>query len=147
MQLLTFLLNGICFGIPVSDVESIETRMNVFGVPEAPSNIKGVIKLHGAIVPIYSLSSRFHYPAGNVQNVIVAGVDGMKVGLEVESVREIVEIPDREIENMPEIMNATQNCFHNIASKGKELITILDVKHLISTEEQQSLRKLIDDQK
>lgn len=147
MQLLTFLMNGICFGIPVNDVESIETRMNVFGVPEAPSNIKGVIKLHGAIVPIYSLASRFGYPDGNVQNVIVAGVNGMKVGLEVESVREIIEVPDREIEHMPEIMNATQNCFNDIASKDKELITILSVQNLISSEEQQSIRKLIDDQK
>ena len=32
MQLLTFLLNGVKFGIPVNDVESIETRMNVVNI-------------------------------------------------------------------------------------------------------------------
>ena len=82
-----------------------------------------------------------------MQNVIVAGVNGMKVGLEVESVREIIDVPDREIEPMPQIMNATQNCFNDIASKDKELITILDVQNLISTEAQQSIRKLIEDEK
>ncbi len=146
MQLLTFLMNGICFGIPVKDVESIETKMSVFEVPETPSHIKGIIKLHGTIIPIYSLASRFGYPQDKIQNVIVASVRNMKVGLEVERVKEIIEVPDREINPMPEIINATQNCFNDIASKDKELITILDVQNLISSEEQQSLRKLIDKQ-
>ena len=35
MQLLTFLLNGVKFGIPVNDVESIETRMNVVNIPNS----------------------------------------------------------------------------------------------------------------
>ena len=32
MQFLTFLLKGVKFGIPVNDVESIETRMNVVNI-------------------------------------------------------------------------------------------------------------------
>ncbi len=146
MQLLTFLMNGRSFGMPVNDVESIETKMNVYEVPETPSNIKGIIKLHGTIIPVYSLASRFGYPQDSVQNIIVANVGSMKVGLEVEKVKEIIEVPDREINPMPEIINATQHCFNDIASKDKELITILDVQNLISSEEQLKLRKLIDGQ-
>ena len=37
MQLLTFMLNNVRFGIPVDDVESIETRMSVVGVPNRES--------------------------------------------------------------------------------------------------------------
>ena len=62
MQLLTFMLNNVRFGIPVDDVESIETRMSVVGVPNAPAHIEGIVNLHGDIVPICNLADYFGYP-------------------------------------------------------------------------------------
>ena len=88
MQLLTFMLNNVRFGIPVDDVESIETRMSVVGVPNAPAHIEGIVNLHGDIVPICNLADYFGYPKQDIKNVIVASMNGMKIGLEVESVRE-----------------------------------------------------------
>ena len=46
MQLLTFLLNGVKFGIPVNDVESIETRMNVVIIPSSLPQVHGIMNLH-----------------------------------------------------------------------------------------------------
>ena len=46
MQLLTFLLNGVKFGIPVNDVESIETRMNVVNIPNSLPEVHGIMNLH-----------------------------------------------------------------------------------------------------
>ena len=43
MQLLTFLLNGVKFGIPVNDVESIETRMNVVNIPNSLPQVHGIM--------------------------------------------------------------------------------------------------------
>lgn len=145
MQLLTFVLNNIAFGIKVSTVVSIETRASVVQIPNSPPNIKGIINLHGDIVPIYSLTSRFGYEEHNIQNVIVVGVDDLKVGLEVESVKEILEVEDRLVIPMPEIMNSTQNYFNNVASHDKSLIVLLDVARMISLDEQQGLRDFIQD--
>lgn len=144
MQLLTFSLNGITFGIPVSHVESIETRMAVVGVPNSPPNIRGIMNLHGDIVPVYSLASRFEYPEQAIENVVVTGINGMKMGLEVVSVKEIVEVDDMHIIPMPEIMNATQHCFNDVASLNKELIVLLDVGHLVSTDEQQGIQRMVE---
>ena len=49
MQLLTFLLNGVKFGIPVNDVESIETRMNVVNIPNSLPQVHGIMNLHGEV--------------------------------------------------------------------------------------------------
>ena len=46
MQLLTFTLNDIRFGVPVEDVESIENRMDVVGVPNAPAHFEGIIDVN-----------------------------------------------------------------------------------------------------
>ena len=49
MQLLTFTLTGMDYGISLENVESIESKMNVVVVPTSPANIRGIIrtkKLH-----------------------------------------------------------------------------------------------------
>lgn len=145
MQLLSFSLNGVDYGIALKDVESIECCMDVIHVPTAPAHIKGIIRLHGEIVPVFCLATRFGLPDRPVENLIVAKVNGMKVGLEVEKVKEIVDVENSNVLPMPILMNGAQNCFNDVASCKKELIVMLDVNSLVSLEEQQQIRKLIDD--
>lgn len=145
MQLLTFTLNGIDFGIPVKDVEGIETQRNVVPVPSAPPHVKGIMNLHGEIIAVYSLASRFGYGNLPVGNILVAGINGMLVGLEVEQVKSILEVDDKNITPMPEIMNATQNCFNDVASCQKELIVLLDVRKLLPQEELQNIGKMVEE--
>ncbi len=145
MQLLTFMLNDIRFGIPVSDVESIETPMRVVGVPEAPAHIRGIMNLHGEVIPVYSLADRFGYGERKIQNIIVARMEGMKIGLEVERVDEILEVQDRYVTPMPTIMNASQHCFNDVVSYHKELIVMFDVSHLIPEAEREKIQKLLKD--
>ena len=145
MQLLTFMLNNVRFGIPVDDVESIETRMSVVGVPNAPAHIEGIVNLHGDIVPICNLADYFGYPKQDIKNVIVASMNGMKIGLEVESVREIIDVNEKQVIPMPTIMNANQSCFNDVASYDKQLIVMFEVSKLMPQSEQQGIKQLIDD--
>lgn len=145
MQLLSFTLNNVDYGIALKDVESIESRMNVVNVPTAPAHIKGIVRLHGELVPVFCLASRFGVQERAVENMVVVNVNGMKIGLEVEKVKEIVDVEDSNVLAMPIIMNGVRNCFNDVASCQKELIVMLDVNSLVSMEEQQEIRKLIDD--
>lgn len=147
MQVLTFTLNGIDYGIPISDVESIETSARIIPIPEAPAHIKGIVRLHGNIIPVYSLASRFAYADKNIDNIVVANMDGMKIGLEVAKVKEIMEVGNRDVIPMPQIMNATQNCFNNVVSCNKALIVVLSVQNLFSSEERKKIQELIEEAK
>ena len=111
MQLLTFLLNGVKFGIPVNDVESIETRMNVVNIPNSLPQVHGIMNLHGEVIAVYSLAEQFHYPEQEINNIIVASMNGTKIGLEVGNVDEIIDVPDEKVISMPVIMKAVENCF------------------------------------
>ena len=117
MQLLTFTLTGMDYGISLENVESIESKMNVVVVPTSPANIRGIIRLHGEILPVFSLASRFGLGNIAVDNLVVVNVGGMKLALEV----------------------------NDVASCQKELIVMLDVKSLVSQEEQAAIRKMISD--
>ena len=92
MQLVTFSLNDTDYGIALKDVESIDNRKQVVTVPTAPRYIRGIIRLHGEIVPVFRLAARFGVEEGQIENLIVVNVGGMKVGLEVGRVKEIVDI-------------------------------------------------------
>ena len=141
MQLLTFLLNGVKFGIPVKDVESIETRMDVVDIPNSLPQVHGIMNLHGEVIAVYSLAEQFNYPEQQINNIIVASINGMKVGLEVGSVDEIIDVPDEEVVDMPVMINATETCFDEVASYNKELIVLLEVSGLMPKEEQEAIQK------
>ena len=141
MQLLTFTLTGMDYGISLENVESIESKMNVVVVPTSPANIRGIIRLHGEILPVFSLASRFGLGNIAVDNL----VGGMKLALEVEKVKEIVDVEDSRVLPMPTLMSGQQCCFNDVASCQKELIVMLDVKSLVSQEEQAAIRKMISD--
>ena len=145
MQLLKFVMSGIDYGIPIKDVESIENRVNIVPVPTAPQHIRGIIRLHGEIVPVVSLASRFGVESSTIENLVIASVDGMKVGLEVEHVKEIVEVENSNVVPMPVIMHTGENCFSDVATQQKELIAMLDVGSLVGLEEREQIRKIIRD--
>lgn len=147
MQLVTFSLNDTDYGIALKDVESIDNRKQVVNVPTAPRYIRGIIRLHGEIVPVFRLAARFGVEEGQIENLIVVNVDGMKVGLEVGRVKEIVDVENDGMLPMPVLVNSERNCFHDVASCKKELIVVLDVGSLISMEEQRQLRRIIDEGK
>lgn len=138
MQLLTFLLNGVKFGIPVNDVESIETRMNVVNIPNSLPQVHGIMNLHGEVIAVYSLAEQFHYPEQEINNIIVASMNGTKIGLEVGNVDEIIDVPDEKVISMPVIMKAVENCFDEVASYAKELIVLIEVSKLMPEAEQQA---------
>ena len=98
------LLNGVKFGIPVNDVESIETRMNVVNIPNSLPQVHGIMNLHGEVIAVYSLAEQFHYPEQEINNIIVASMNGTKIGLEVGNVDEIIDVPDEKVISMPVIM-------------------------------------------
>ncbi len=146
MQLLTFTMNKIDYGIPLSDVESIETIKDVSIVPTAPAHIRGVIRLHGQIIPVFSLASRFGLGDLPASLFIVVNADGIKLALEVEQVKEIVGVEDRRVLPMPSIMNGQKNCFNDVASCPKELIVMLDVRSLVTMEEKEQIRQMVEKQ-
>ena len=84
MQLLTFTLTGMDYGISLENVESIESKMNVVVVPTSPANIRGIIRLHGEILPVFSLASRFGLGNIAVDNLVVVNVGGMKLAEMIE---------------------------------------------------------------
>ncbi len=145
MQFLSFSLNGLDYGIPLEDVVTIESRKDVLMVPTAPAHIRGIVKRHGELIPVFSLTSRFGMPDGPMESLVIVKTEGMKLGLEVGKVKAIKDVGGTDVLPMPAIMGGVRNCFNDVASLQKELVVLVDVNELLTDEERELIRRLVDD--
>ena len=108
-QYLTFLLNAEMFAIAILNIKEIIEFGSLTEVPMMPAFIRGVINLRGSVVPVIDLSARFGRNRTEVSRrtciviIEVRGLDESRqdIGVMVDSVSEVLEIPRSEIEPAP----------------------------------------------
>ena len=115
-----------------------------------PNFIRGVINLRGAVVPVIDLSARFGKPSTTVgrRNCIiiievVIGEETQNVGVMVDAVNAVLEIPANEIEPTPTFGTNIRADF--IAGMGKingKFVIILNIQHVLSMDDMATLAEV-----
>lgn len=90
---LIFSSDGLMYGIKAEQVKDIITDYTITYVPHVPNYVKGVINLRGQIVPIVDIRLRLGKPDQNNFCGIVVDVDGSMVGILVDMVEQMVDVP------------------------------------------------------
>ena len=143
-QYLTFMLGGEMFSIGILGIKEIIEYAGVTEVPMMPACIRGVINLRGAVVPVMDLSSRFGKPTTAVTKktcIVIVEVTGddeqsQVMGIVVDAVNAVLEIPASEIEPAPAFGAKIRTDF--IEGMGKvdgKFVILLNVNRVLSTEE------------
>lgn len=148
-QFLTFSLGEEMFAIGILAIREIIEYGNLTEVPMVPPFIRGVINLRGAVVPVVDMAVRFGRPAGEITKrtciVIietsdldpsVAGSHGQQMGIVVDAVSEVLEIPPADIEPPPEFGARIRIDF--ISGMGKvngKFVVMLDVNRILALDE------------
>lgn len=144
-QYLTFTLGGEMFSISILCIREIIWYANLTEVPMMPACIRGVINLRGAVVPVMDLSNRFGKTATAVTKstcIIIVEVDTaadgehQSMGVVVDAVQAVLEIPSSEIEPPPTFGSKIRSDFiEGIAKVNGKFVILLDVKQVLSTQE------------
>lgn len=109
MQLVTFALGDESFGIDIMNVQEIIRIPELVRVPQSPPFVRGVSSLRGSILPVIDTRAKFGMPSQDINNssrVIVVNVNGKSIGLNVDSVSEIMRVDGRSIEAAPSSLNS-----------------------------------------
>ena len=146
-QYLTFLLGGEMYAVGILNVKEIIEYGNLTEIPMMPAFIRGVINLRGSVVPVVDLAARFGQTQSEVGKrtciVIVEvrqGDDKQDLGIMVDAVSEVLEIPGSEIEPPPSFGAKIRAEF--IAGMGKvagKFVILLDIQKVLSVDEIASL--------
>lgn len=120
---------------------------NLHTVPMLPDFIRGVINLRGAVVPVVDMSARFGRAASEVTRrscIVIIEVEAdeekQDVGVVVDSVSEVLEIPAADIEPAPSFGARIRADF--ISGMGKvndKFVIILNADRVLSVDEMSML--------
>lgn len=135
-EYLTFRLDQEEYGIDILKVQEIRGYEPPTRVANAPDFIKGVVNLRGTIVPIVDMRLKFNcskveYNAFTV--VIILNLRSRIVGVVVDSVSDVMELPAESIKAAPEIDSVIDSgAVLGLGSLGDRMLILLDIQRLMS---------------
>lgn len=145
-KFLTFLLGKEFYGIEIMYVTEIIGIQAITEVPELPEYVKGIINLRGKIIPVMDVRLRFRKPSREYNDrtcVIVVDIREASVGLIVDSVSEVLSIPEGDIVSPPDMGKGLNNRYiKGIGKVGSEVKLILDCDMLLNDDEVERLSDL-----
>ncbi|MBN1114978.1 MAG: purine-binding chemotaxis protein CheW [Oligoflexia bacterium] len=145
-KVVTFVLGEEKFCIEILLVQEIVREVKVTRVPKAPAFVEGVINLRGKVIPVVDLRKRFEIPVGEKtkdSRVIILNINDSLVGFIVDSVDRVIDIKKEHVEETPGIAFTVESKFiAGVAKVGEELILLMDIDRIFSSEEKAFLEKV-----
>lgn len=147
---LTFKLDSEEYGLKIQKVKEIIGVMSITKVPKTPDYVRGVINLRGMVIPVVDLREKFGLAAViDTKETCIIVVEIMKAagivstGLLVDSVSEVADIGEKDIEAAPVFGGDTNTSYILGMAKLRGGIKILlDIENVLSTEEIVEIEKL-----
>ena len=142
-QFLTFGIEKETYAIDLLNVMEIIRLIQITPIPETFNFIKGIINLRGKIIPVMDIRMRFSIAEKAYEDrtcIIVVSIKGLEMGLIVDHVSEVLEIPETQIDDMPSVSKtASQRFVRGIGKTDSGVKIILDLDKLLFDEEVQAL--------
>jgi purine-binding chemotaxis protein CheW len=143
LQLVTFKLGSEEFAVDILKVQEINKMMNITKIPNAPAFIEGVINLRGKIIPIVDLRKRLGFKDQDYDKstrIIVVELDGLVLGFIVDSVSEVLRIPENTIEPPPTMIAGIESEYiEGVGKVDDRLLILLELKKIFSSPEKKDI--------
>ena len=137
-EFVTFTIAGQLFGIPVLQIQDVLSSYQITPIPLAPPEITGSLNLRGRVVTAIDVRLRLGLsarPKEAESMSIVAENEGELYSLMVDSVGEVLALPQSAYERNPPTLDAKFRTFaDSIYRLDKQLLVVLDVNRLLDYE-------------
>ncbi|HEY8348895.1 MAG TPA: chemotaxis protein CheW [Clostridia bacterium] len=144
---LTFSLGNESYGIEVRYVTEIIGMQAITEVPELPEYVRGIINLRGKIIPVMDVRLRFKKEPKEYNDrtcVIVVDINEISIGLIVDTVSEVLTIPEQDIVEPPQMNKGFSNKYiKHIGKVGNDVKLLLDCEKLLSEEELMDIKDAV----
>ncbi|MCI7125737.1 MAG: chemotaxis protein CheW [Agathobaculum sp.] len=131
-KFLTFQTDNLLFGIAAENVVEIITSHTITRVPMVPSYVRGIINLRGQTIPLIDMRLRLNIEPTDTDCIVVLNIDEMQIGILVDTVCQIIDIPEQSIRAVPE--HNAQKYVSGMSSMpdGSGTMLVLDCHLLLS---------------
>ncbi len=135
-EYLTFRLGQEEYGIDILKVQEIRGYEPPTRIAHAPEFLKGVVNLRGTIVPIVDMRLKFNCSRADYDSftvVIILNLRSRIVGIVVDSVSDVLELPADAVRPAPDIdTTVDSSCILGLGSVNERMLVLLDIERLMS---------------
>ncbi len=139
LQYVTFFIKDEKYALDITKVREFITYTHITKMPNLPFYVKGIINLRGNIIPVVDLRLRFNLEELNYDKytvIVVVQVATKLIGMVVDSVSDVIFIPEDLIQPPPEYAtNIDMEYVSGLGQHKDELVILLDGEKLLSPEE------------
>jgi purine-binding chemotaxis protein CheW len=143
-KFLSFFLACEEYGIEILKVQEIIGMMPITRVPRTPDFIRGVINLRGKVIPILDLRLKFGMesrPQTEQTCIIVVQTAGTEIGIVVDKVSEVLDIPGKDIEDTPSFgVELNTEYILGIGKSDGRVKLLLDIDKVLSNPEARQIQ-------
>lgn len=145
-QFVIFRLLEAEYGLAITAVQEIvRVPEQITRVPKTPHFIEGLVNLRGSVIPLVDQRRRFDLPQAewsDRQRIMVLIIDGVRTGFIVDSVSEVMRIPQSVVGDAPELSEGLQRVVRRVAnlSEQSRMILLLEADQMLDTDETRELR-------
>jgi purine-binding chemotaxis protein CheW len=125
---LTFNLEHEEYGVEIRYVTEIVGIQPITELPDTPHYLRGVINLRGKVIPVIEVRARFGLEAREYDDrtcIIVVNIRSTSVGLIVDRVAEVTEIPEDLVEEPPNVEMGVASQYISGLGRGENSVKIL----------------------
>ncbi|MCX9025303.1 MAG: chemotaxis protein CheW [Candidatus Methanoperedens sp.] len=136
LQLVVFNIGKEEFGVEITKVQEIIRMTSITGIPQAPDYIRGIINLRGRIIVVLNLNVIMGMESKEQNEntrIIVANIDETVMGFIVDSVSEVIRLPEKNVEPAPAVI-ANKIGTEYVMGVGKmedRLLILLDLDRML----------------
>src|SRR3984893_7309654 len=135
-QIVSFLAQELFFGVDVLQVQEIIRQVAITRVPLAPPTVSGLINMRGQIVTAIDLRRCLglpERPSGQPLAGLILQAEEVLVGLIVDEIGTVFELPEDAFEPPPEILKGRLRALINRGyTLPNRLLLIMDMERLLT---------------
>lgn len=150
IQLACFKVGSELYALDIMRIKEIIRPQKLTPIPKAPSFIEGVINLRGAVIPVADLRKRFDQAISEENRksrIVICSLAGKIIGLLVDEVTEVKRYGRNEIAPAPQFIKGPEaDYFLGVARRDDDLIMLINLEKVLSTEELIVLQSLSNEQ-
>jgi purine-binding chemotaxis protein CheW len=137
-QYLAFHLADEEYALDITQISEIIKVREFTDIPRTPEFVLGIISLRGVVVPIFDLSQRLNLGVSEstaTSRIVVCQQDDAIVGFLVDSINQVVSLPDKELEPPPGVLSGLDRDMISAVGRYQgRMIILLNLRSVLEVE-------------
>ena len=146
-QLVTFQAAQELFAVDIFAVERVLRHEAPRLLPNSAGWLRGVIDHGGRTIPIVDLRERLNLEAADAterSRILVIATGDTLVGMTVDAVHEVLNLPESAFEQPPAIYRGlAREYLRGVARHGKRIFVVLDAARLLTSTERLEMERAL----